>query len=355
MQPCDVDVQHIFKHSLKRSYHEDIVRSISQQIDNSTENILFDKRKAVLRDLSVKWIWDDYNAVNRPKIVRKAFEMCHVCKFDLSYASLTSFAAREKLHQLKHTDPEFWAELTESHEHALAAGQAALPEDDTAMKTLDQCINDDSSLLCGALVAELMGSGVKTVHGIVSTDDGSLAACGEVKAMEFKGGEEAALAVEEELGRGRRRQKANTLQQRPLFATCDAGSLVLSLSPSHSSMQINMLLIKDLAAACPNADPLGYHIMETYLPIQLGINALDGACHDEAADHFTATVNSTAFSSKFIHQMFEDLIMLFGWDLESLLFMTHQKQCQDFLAVGKPDEALEAHKYMMDDIDEPAT
>ncbi|KAG2359708.1 hypothetical protein BDR07DRAFT_193191 [Suillus spraguei] len=46
---------------------------------------------------------------------------------------------------------------------------------------------------------------------------------------------------------------------------------------------------------------------------------------------------------------------LFGWDLESLLLTTHQRQCQDFLAVGKPDEALEAHKYMMDVIDEPAT
>ncbi|KAG1724392.1 uncharacterized protein EDB91DRAFT_1032393, partial [Suillus paluster] len=68
MQPCDVGVQRIFKHSLKWSYHEDIVRSISQQIDNGTENILFDKRKAVLHDLSVKWIWDGYNAVNMPEI-----------------------------------------------------------------------------------------------------------------------------------------------------------------------------------------------------------------------------------------------------------------------------------------------
>lgn len=73
MQPCDIGVQHIFKHSLKRSYHEDIVRSISQQIDNGTENILFDKQKAVLGDLSVKWIWDGYNAVNMPETIKKVY------------------------------------------------------------------------------------------------------------------------------------------------------------------------------------------------------------------------------------------------------------------------------------------
>ncbi|KAG2083828.1 uncharacterized protein F5147DRAFT_660051, partial [Suillus discolor] len=86
--------------------------------------------------------------------------------------------------------------------------------------------------------------------------------------------------------------------------------------------------------------------------IQLGIKALDDACHDEATDHFTAAVNSTAFSSKYIHLIYEDLVMLFGWDPESLLLTTHQKRCQALLSAGKPDEALNAHKYMMDAINE---
>ncbi|KAG1812576.1 uncharacterized protein BJ212DRAFT_1370649, partial [Suillus subaureus] len=43
---------------------------------------------------------------------------------------------------------------------------------------------------------------------------------------------------------------------------------------------------------------------------------------------------------------------LFGWDLLSVLLTTHQKRCQAFLSAGKRDEALEAHKYMMDTIDE---
>jgi hypothetical protein len=111
---------------------------------------------------------------------------------------------------------------------------------------------------------------------------------------------------------------------------------------------------------------------QAYLRVQLGINAFDGARHDEAADHFTAAVNSNAFSSKYIHLIYEDLtvvrqycahamlfitdcfVQLFGWDLESLLLTTHQKRCQALLLAGKSDEALEAHKYMMDVIDEPA-
>ncbi|KAG1799936.1 uncharacterized protein HD556DRAFT_1525177 [Suillus plorans] len=115
-----------------------------------------------------------------------------------------------------------------------------------------------------------------------------------------------------------------------------------------------MLLIKDLDAACPNVDPLARRVVETYLCVQLGIKAFDSACHDEAADHFTAAVNSEAFSSKYIHVPYQDLTVLFGWDLKYLLLTTHQQRCQTFLSAGKHDEALEAHKYMMDAIDEIA-
>ncbi|KAG2051836.1 WD40 repeat-like protein [Suillus hirtellus] len=113
-----------------------------------------------------------------------------------------------------------------------------------------------------------------------------------------------------------------------------------------------MLLIKNLAVACPDVDPLARHVVETYLRVQLGIKAFDGARHDEAADHFTTAVNSGAFSAKFMPQIYEDLTVLFGWDLKSLLLTTHQKRCQAFLSAGKLDEALEAHKYMdaIDDI-----
>ncbi|KAG2747698.1 TPR-like protein, partial [Suillus brevipes Sb2] len=113
-----------------------------------------------------------------------------------------------------------------------------------------------------------------------------------------------------------------------------------------------MVLIIELAAASP--DDLGCRVVETYLNNQLGTKALGDARLDEAADHFTAAVNVGVPSSKFI-ETYEDLtLVLFGWDLEALFLTAHQKRCQAFLSAGKPDEALEAYKYMMDAIDESA-
>ncbi|KAG1893489.1 uncharacterized protein F5891DRAFT_1282058 [Suillus fuscotomentosus] len=90
-----------------------------------------------------------------------------------------------------------------------------------------------------------------------------------------------------------------------------------------------MLLIKDLAAAYPNIDPLTRRVVETYL------------CESKllmTCDHLTAVVNSGAVSSKYIHFQYQDLTVLFGWDLESLLLMTHQKRCQAFLSTEIPGQ-----------------
>jgi hypothetical protein len=81
--------------------------------------------------------------------------------------------------------------------------------------------------------------------------------------------------------------------------------------------------------------------------VQLGTNAFDGAHHDEAADHFTTTVNSSVFSSKFIPRIYKDstvvrqddvhtmlaitesLVKLFGRVLNSLNLTAYQRQrCQ---------------------------
>ncbi|KAG2345954.1 hypothetical protein BDR05DRAFT_97821 [Suillus weaverae] len=115
-----------------------------------------------------------------------------------------------------------------------------------------------------------------------------------------------------------------------------------------------IFLVKELAAVCPTPDPLGCHVVEAYIRVQLGNHAFDSARHDEAADHFTVAVNSGAFSSKYIHEIYEDLTVLFGWDIETLCLTAHQKRCQAFLSAGKPDQALEAHKFMMDAVDESA-
>jgi hypothetical protein len=91
-----------------------------------------------------------------------------------------------------------------------------------------------------------------------------------------------------------------------------------------------ILLVEELIAACPNVDPLGCRVVEvsiiqpcsviktyicnshikTYLRVQLGTKALDGAHYDDAADHFTAAVNSDVFSSKGIHETFGEFTIV---------------------------------------------
>jgi hypothetical protein len=61
---------------------------------------------------------------------------------------------------------------------------------------------------------------------------------------------------------------------------------------------------------------------KTYLRIELGTKASGDARHDEAADHFTTAVNAGALSSKFIHQIYEELIMVRQDDAYIMLSMT---------------------------------
>ncbi|KAG2367969.1 quinon protein alcohol dehydrogenase-like superfamily [Suillus spraguei] len=113
------------------------------------------------------------------------------------------------------------------------------------------------------------------------------------------------------------------------------------------------LLLEELAAGYPNADTSAYRIVQVYLRVQLGVQALDVKRYAEAVDHFTAALNSSDLSSKSdIHEIYEDLVVLFGWDLKSLWLTVHQKRCQAFLSARKVDEALESYKSMMDNIDE---
>ena len=71
-QPCDVGTQHAFKHSLKRSYHADVVQEISDQFSKGTEHIIVDKQLAVLHNCSITWLWDMFKTVKRPELVKKA-------------------------------------------------------------------------------------------------------------------------------------------------------------------------------------------------------------------------------------------------------------------------------------------
>jgi hypothetical protein len=72
-QACDVGIQRIFKHSLKRSYHQDVVAEILDQIDGGNETIIVEKKLGVLRDRSVGWLWDAYETLNNEQTVKKVY------------------------------------------------------------------------------------------------------------------------------------------------------------------------------------------------------------------------------------------------------------------------------------------
>ncbi|KAG2153443.1 uncharacterized protein EDB93DRAFT_1248716 [Suillus bovinus] len=111
--------------------------------------------------------------------------------------------------------------------------------------------------------------------------------------------------------------------------------------------------VQELTTTRPDANSLACSIVGAYLHVQLGMNALDDARHNEAADHFTTAVNSITFSSKSaIYSRYDIFVVLFGWDLRSLWRTAHQNWCHALLQAGRLPEAIKAYRYMMDKADE---
>ncbi|OAX35521.1 hypothetical protein K503DRAFT_364265 [Rhizopogon vinicolor AM-OR11-026] len=114
-----------------------------------------------------------------------------------------------------------------------------------------------------------------------------------------------------------------------------------------NQQQEAMLRIHQLVVACPNQDILACRVVQAYLRVQQGINAFDDARYNEAVDHFTAAINSGAFSSdQAIHLKYDIFVVLFGWDLASLWQTANQKRCYALLRTGRRAEALEEYRYM---------
>jgi hypothetical protein len=70
-QPCDVGIQRPFKHSMKRSYHESVITEMLEKIEKDSPVLTIDKSIATLRMRSVTWLWNAYNAINKPDLIKK--------------------------------------------------------------------------------------------------------------------------------------------------------------------------------------------------------------------------------------------------------------------------------------------
>ena len=56
---------------MKKTYHEDIVSEVLEQIEAKSEVISIDSRVGTLRDHSMQWIWNTYKAINNKTLVEK--------------------------------------------------------------------------------------------------------------------------------------------------------------------------------------------------------------------------------------------------------------------------------------------
>jgi hypothetical protein len=144
--------------------------------------------------------------------------MCRAGDFNLSYESLTSFKAREKLRNMKTTDPEFWAELT-AGVHQTIRDDEVVDEDDVEVAATR--FDDDSDLPCDAIIAHVVHS--QEVLG-VQVQNGRLASMAAVEAIDYEGekpdwANEAGTSTEQRSGReaGKQKVKANTLYPKDHF------------------------------------------------------------------------------------------------------------------------------------------
>lgn len=107
--------------------------------------------------------------------------------------------------------------------------------------------------------------------------------------------------------------------------------------------------VQELAVDFPDIDPLACRVVEVYLHVQLGTISSDDLCYSEAAEHFAVAVNaSAAFRNSAIHLMYEELVVLFGWDLETLWQIANRQLCLALVQAGKLAEAFESYRSMMD-------
>ncbi|KAJ8592030.1 hypothetical protein M405DRAFT_813388 [Rhizopogon salebrosus TDB-379] len=129
--------------------------------------------------------------------------------------------------------------------------------------------------------------------------------------------------------------------------------LIKAIAVFNASLHEEAILFVQKLAAYPDADTLAYRVVQAFLYVQLGTNALEDARHDEAARHFTAAINTGAFSSeRTIQSRYEIFVVLFGWDLKSLWGTANQKRCYALLRAGRLAEARGAYQYMIDMGDE---
>ncbi|KAF4615755.1 hypothetical protein D9613_012424 [Agrocybe pediades] len=179
-QPCDVGIQRPLKLSMRKSYHEDIVNELFSELSSGNTEPSLKDALSVVRNRSVRWMWNAYNVINNKSLVQKAFEKCVVREWDLSYSCLTGFKARDALRSLRTVDPAFWYELTEDEQpRGLPGPDETVDEDNvpTGEKTdtaTEDLYADDSDIPISTLIEAMHAPGNTLPATVGEREDGTL-------------------------------------------------------------------------------------------------------------------------------------------------------------------------------------
>ncbi|OJA17054.1 hypothetical protein AZE42_11364, partial [Rhizopogon vesiculosus] len=168
-----------------------------------------------LRERSVQWLLDGYRAINKPEIIKQAFASCHAgTLFNLSFESLSSRNALQRLRDVQRNEPDLWEQIV--------TRQYQLPEQRAVEEPpfTDNTDGADRSDVTVEAVAKHIADGNQDMPTGYSLDhDGSLITRNQSAVYESEitldaqaevsnTGEEAGVP---HFGRGKRTRTANTL------------------------------------------------------------------------------------------------------------------------------------------------
>src|ERR1700722_10535225 len=105
--------------------------------------------------------------------------MCRVKELNLSYDCLTGYAVRDRLRNLKKTDPEFWKELTSASVPEATNMDQTFEEDN--VDGPDTFFDDDSDLSCNTIIGCVTGSVIR--ENVSTTADGDLVSAAQAELM----------------------------------------------------------------------------------------------------------------------------------------------------------------------------
>ncbi|KAG8685317.1 hypothetical protein FRC11_010785 [Ceratobasidium sp. 423] len=154
-QACDVGLQKIAKAAIHQKSLADIINETTAALRSGANPASFVNNKSIgtLQNHSVSWINEVIKVINKPNLIKKAFELCAVpeMQFNLSYQSLTSHEARQAIQELKTSNPKFHAEITAGRPIELS--EEVEPEENNTTTTDELSSSDHIQIVMSSATA----------------------------------------------------------------------------------------------------------------------------------------------------------------------------------------------------------